>query len=305
MRYAGRVKVNPDASVVAAQREDNIAHFLKGAAAGAPLPEFTRVRGIILALFGLTFAMMLYGVIALGWWMGQMSALFLGMAILTWFVGKFSFETNLDEHTFVGTFVNGARDLLGVALIIGVARGIVVVMDAGKITDTILHAQAAWLAGLGKVVFVNRMLLYQTLLSFLVPSSSGLAVLTMPILAPLADFAGVHREPGGHRVSIGQRLGEPVQPDLRGGDGRAGDRTRLLQPLAALRLGPSWPSSPSSSRLAEWRGADPGHPRRRAPGIHRRGGVRPCCRKLRSPPERTRDRTLSGSPRARRWWSAT
>ncbi len=194
MRYAARVKVNPDLSVVAAQREDNIAHFLKGAAAGAPLPDFTRVRGIILALFGLTFAMMLYGVIALGWWMGQMSALFLGMSILTWFVGKFSFETNLDEETFVGTFVNGARDLLGVALIIGVARGIVVVMDAGKITDTILNALAHWLAGLGNVVFVNTMLLFQTLLSFLVPSSSGLAVLTMPILAPLSDFAGVHRE---------------------------------------------------------------------------------------------------------------
>ena len=94
---------------------------------------------------------MLYGVIALGWWMGQMSALFLGMSILTWFVGKFSAETSLDEETFVNTFVNGARDLLGVALIIGVARGIVVVMDAGKITDTILNALAGWLAGLGDV----------------------------------------------------------------------------------------------------------------------------------------------------------
>ena len=99
----------------------------------------------------------------------------------------------LDEETFVNTFVNGARDLLGVALIIGVARGIVVVMDAGKITDTILNALAGWLAGLGDVLFINTMLAFQTLLSFLVPSSSGLAVLTMPILAPLSDFAGVSR----------------------------------------------------------------------------------------------------------------
>ena len=194
MRYATRVKVDPSSSVVADQRESNLAHFLKGAAEGAPLPEFTRVRGIILALFGITFAIMLYGVIALGWWMGQMSALFLGMSILTWFVGKFSAETSLDEETFVNTFVNGARDLLGVALIIGVARGIVVVMDAGKITDTILNALAGWLAGLGDVLFINTMLAFQTLLSFLVPSSSGLAVLTMPILAPLSDFAGVQRD---------------------------------------------------------------------------------------------------------------
>ncbi len=193
VRYARAVKADPARSVVAAQREANVQHFLKGAEAGAPLPEFNRVREAILGLFGLTFALMLYGVIAKGWWMGQMSALFLGMAILTFFVAKFSADTRMDEATFVETFVNGARDLLGVALIIGVARGIVVVMDAGKITDTILHAREAALGGLAPVAFINRMLLNQTILSFLVPSSSGLAVLSMPILAPLADFAGVAR----------------------------------------------------------------------------------------------------------------
>ncbi|WP_299130150.1 YfcC family protein [uncultured Amaricoccus sp.] len=193
VRYARAVKADPARSVVAAQREANVQHFLKGSEVGAPLPEFNRTREVILALFGLTFVAMLYGVIAKGWWMGQMSALFLGMAILTFFVAKFDAGTKMDEHTFVDTFVNGARDLLGVALIIGVARGIVVVMDAGKITDTILHAREAALGGLAPVAFINRMLLNQTVLSFLVPSSSGLAVLSMPILAPLADFAGVAR----------------------------------------------------------------------------------------------------------------
>jgi uncharacterized ion transporter superfamily protein YfcC len=193
MRYARRVKADPSRSVVAAQREENIAHFLKGAEIGAPLPDFNRVREIILALFALTFVIMLYGVIARGWWMGQMSALFLGMAIVTYVVAKFDASTRMDEHTFVDTFVNGARDLLGVALIIGVARGVVVVMDAGKITDTILHAREAALGGLAPVAFINRMLLNQTFLSFVVPSSSGLAVLSMPILAPLSDFAGVAR----------------------------------------------------------------------------------------------------------------
>jgi uncharacterized ion transporter superfamily protein YfcC len=193
MRYARQVKLDPARSVVADQREDNIAHFLKGGGEAATLPPFTPIRSIILVLFGLTFAVMLYGVIALGWWMGQMSALFLGMSILTFVVAKFDGATTMDEHTFIDTFVSGARDLLGVALIIGVARGIVVVMDAGKITDTILHAREAALGGLAPVAFINRMLLNQTLLSFLVPSSSGLAVLSMPILAPLADFAGVAR----------------------------------------------------------------------------------------------------------------
>jgi uncharacterized ion transporter superfamily protein YfcC len=194
MRYATRVKADPNRSIVADMREANAAHFLKDQADGGALPELTRMRGIILILFALTFGIMLWGVITQGWWMGEMSALFLGMAILVWLVGKFAPETRMDEATFVETFVNGARDLLGVALIIGVARGIVVVMDAGKITDTILHALEGTLGGLGNVAFINTMLGVQTLLSFLVPSSSGLAVLTMPILAPLSDFAGVNRD---------------------------------------------------------------------------------------------------------------
>ncbi len=194
MRYAVRVKADPGRSVVADLREANAAHFLKDQAGGGALPELTRMRGTILLLFALTFVIMLWGVISQGWWMGEMSALFLGMAILVWIVGRFAPETRMDEATFVETFVNGARDLLGVALIIGVARGIVVVMDAGKITDTILHALEGTLGGLGNVAFINTMLGVQTLLSFLVPSSSGLAVLTMPILAPLSDFAGVNRD---------------------------------------------------------------------------------------------------------------
>jgi uncharacterized ion transporter superfamily protein YfcC len=67
-------------------------------------------------------------------------------------------------------------------------------MDAGKITDTILHSLEGVFGGLGAVAFINTMLLVELALSFLVPSSSGLAVLTMPILAPLADFADVGRE---------------------------------------------------------------------------------------------------------------
>ena len=194
MRYASRVKADPARSIVADQREEHIAHFLKGETAGdGALPTLTTVRSVILILFALTFAIMLFGVISLGWWMGEMSALFLGMSIVVYVVAKFDAETAMDEPTFVETFVNGARDLLGVALIIGVARGIVVIMDNGMITDTILNSLEGLFSGVGEVAFINTMLFVQVLLSFLVPSSSGLAVLSMPILAPLADFADVAR----------------------------------------------------------------------------------------------------------------
>jgi uncharacterized ion transporter superfamily protein YfcC len=194
MRYATRVKADPSRSIVADQRQAHIDHFLKGETAGdGALPPLTPVRSTILLLFALTFVIMLIGVIWLGWWMGEMSALFLGMALVVYVAAKFDSTTAMDEPTFVETFVNGAKDLLGVALIIGVARGIVVIMDNGMITDTILFRLEGLFAGVGEVVFINTMLGVQVLLSFLVPSSSGLAVLSMPILAPLADFADVAR----------------------------------------------------------------------------------------------------------------
>ncbi|MDG6692604.1 hypothetical protein QCE80_13925 [Staphylococcus aureus] len=80
------------------------------------------------------------------------------------------------------------------ALIIGIARGIVVVMDNGMITHTILHSAENLVSGLSTTVFINVTYWIEVVLSFLVPSSSGLAVLTMPIMAPLADFAHVGRD---------------------------------------------------------------------------------------------------------------
>jgi uncharacterized ion transporter superfamily protein YfcC len=184
MRYAARVKANPAASLVADQRKEHADHFLKGKQGSAPL-ELTGTRSLILVIFALSFAVMIWGVSSQGWWMGEMSALFLGAAFVVGIVARMS------EKELTGTFVDGARDLLGVALIIGIARGVVVVMDQGKITDTVLYWAEQAVSGLGSIAFINVMLWIEVVLSFLVPSSSGLAVLSMPIMAPLAEFSGV------------------------------------------------------------------------------------------------------------------
>ena len=193
MRYAAAVRANPSASLVADMADENRAHFLDSSDQDE-LPELNGTRSLLLALFGLTFVVMIYGVLALDWWMAEMAGLFLVMSIVIWVVGKFNESTRMDEQTFVDTFVDGARDLLGVALIIGVARGVVVIMDAGKITDTILSGAEGLITGLSEVVFIVTMFGIQFFMSFLVPSSSGLATLSMPIMAPLADFAGVGRD---------------------------------------------------------------------------------------------------------------
>jgi uncharacterized ion transporter superfamily protein YfcC len=194
MRYANRVKADPQRSLVFAQKAENEVHFLKrGDDEGTP--ELTGQRKLILSLFALAFVVMIYSVIpwkdlgipipTLGWWFPELTALFLFFAIVIGVAGR------LGEQELTNGFVDGARDLLGVALVVGLARGISVVMNNGLITDTVLDWASKLVAGMAPVPFINTVWLVYLPLSFLIPSSSGLATVTMPIMAPLADFAGL------------------------------------------------------------------------------------------------------------------
>ncbi len=147
----------------------------------------TRLR-LILFVFAMCFVVMIYGVSQLEWWFLEMTVVFLVGAVLIGFLAK------IDEYTFVDLFVKGAGDLLGVAIIIGIARGITVLMNDGQISDTLLFYASNATNGMNKGVFINAMLYIYGGLSFFIPSSSGMAVLTMPIMSPLADGVGIGRE---------------------------------------------------------------------------------------------------------------
>ena len=194
MRYAARVKADAAASLVAGQRAEIEAQFRTDTSSGEGA-ALTGGQKAALVLFILAFVVMIYGVIpwedlgiglpTLWWWFPEMTASFLLFAILIGLVSRMS------ESGFTSTFVDGARDLLGVALIIGIARGITVIMNNGLITDTVLNSAEQAVGGLGGVAFINLMYLLFLPLSFLIPSSSGLATVAMPIMAPLASFAEV------------------------------------------------------------------------------------------------------------------
>ena len=196
LRYADRVKADPSKSVVADMRADNEARFRSDAEGGAI--ELTGTHKVILAVFGLAFLVMMYGVIpwedmGVGlptwwWWFPEMTGSFLLFAIVIGLIAR------MGEGAFTGTFVDGARDLLGVALIIGIARGITVIMNNGEITDTVLHWCELALGDVGEAAFAIVMFLLFLPLSFLIPSSSGLATVAMPIMAPLASFVDVPEE---------------------------------------------------------------------------------------------------------------
>ena len=193
MRYGERVRKDPTKSLVYSMKGDNENHFLGGGA--SEVETFTTRHKVILGLFFLAFVVMVYGVIPwedLGlaiptwwWWFPEMAACFLFFAILIGIVG------GLGEKELTATFIDGSRDLLGVALIIAIARGVTVVMNNGLITDTVLYWTEQALAGLGGVAFIIVTYLLYLPLSFLIPSSSGLATVSMPIMAPLGQFAGV------------------------------------------------------------------------------------------------------------------
>jgi uncharacterized ion transporter superfamily protein YfcC len=150
---------------------------------------------LILAVFALAFLVMMYGVIpwedlglpftTLWWWFPEMTASFLVFSVIIGVLG------HMDEGNLTSTFVDGARDLLGVALIIGIARGITVIMTNGQITDTVLHWAESALGDVGQAGFAVVVFVLFLPLSFLIPSSSGLATVAMPIMAPLAGFAEV------------------------------------------------------------------------------------------------------------------
>jgi uncharacterized ion transporter superfamily protein YfcC len=196
-RYAERVRLDPSASVVYDMKEANEQHFSATTDEATGAVVLTRTHKIVLVLFAGAFAVMVYGVVpwedlsigvpTLWWWFPEMTASFLLFAIIIGLVGR------MNEEELTSTFVDGARDLVGVALIIGIARGITVIMNNGEITDTVLHWAEDALGDVGEAGFAIVMYVLFLPLSFLIPSSSGLATVAMPIMAPLADFAGASR----------------------------------------------------------------------------------------------------------------
>jgi uncharacterized ion transporter superfamily protein YfcC len=208
--YGSRVRAEPARSLVGPAELSTVRPTSSVAgrsldSVGVDAPELTRRHKVVLVVFGLAFAVMIYGFIpwddvwqnlfdtnfALptfgSFYFAEASMLFLVAAVIIGAIGR------LGEEGTVSTIVSGAGDFLGAALVIVVARGITVVMKNAYITDTILHWMETAIDGLSGTVFGALAWIVNLPIAFLVPSSSGHAALVMPILAPLSDFADVDR----------------------------------------------------------------------------------------------------------------
>lgn len=182
--YAKKVKKDPSKSFVYDQREEFEAKFKTEGEA----PALTLKFKIILLVFIASFGVLVYGVASQGWWFEQMTALFLVTALIIGFL------SGLGEKEFINQFLIGAGDLLGVAFIVGIARSINIVLENGMVSDTILYFFSNLVMGMNKNIFIVMMLFIYLILGFFIPSTSGMAVLSIPIMVPLADSVGIGRD---------------------------------------------------------------------------------------------------------------
>ena len=142
---------------------------------------FSVIQKLSLLLFASGFIIMRIGVVVFEWWFNQMTAVFFVIGIIIIFL------SGLGEEKGIKVFNQGVGDFASISLIIGLARGVNLTLENGLISDTILYALSGSIGDLSKIPFAIVMIFIFLILGFFIQSSSGLAVLTMPIFAPLAE----------------------------------------------------------------------------------------------------------------------
>ena len=171
--YAARTRKKADVALSATQ--------------SVPEPLTGRQKAI-LAVLGVAVIMLVVGVTQWEWYLPEITGLFLVMGLVCGLIAGFSGNRIADE------FMAGAKDILSAALVVGFASGIIVILQEGKVVDSILHAMQEGLDGTGPMASLSAMYGIQAVINFLIPSASAKAAITIPIMAPFADMVGVSRQ---------------------------------------------------------------------------------------------------------------
>ena len=148
----------------------------------------TRRQAWVLAILALTVAVLIVGVTCFEWYLPEITGLFLAMGIVCGLIAGFP------SGRIVNELMAGAKDILSAALVVGFASGIIVILQDGKIIDSILHSMQEGLDGSGKVGSLTAMYGIQAIINFLIPSATAKAAITIPIMAPFSDMVGVSRQ---------------------------------------------------------------------------------------------------------------
>jgi uncharacterized ion transporter superfamily protein YfcC len=142
---------------------------------------------VLLTLFG-GVCLLVYGILAKGWYMEEIAALFLAIGLAAGFIGK------IKASDMARIFVTGAGELMNVTLIIAGGRAILIIMKEAVVLDTVLQAMAGAIAVVPGIITAQMMFLTQCVINFFIHSGTGQAALTMPVMAPLSDLVGITRQ---------------------------------------------------------------------------------------------------------------
>ncbi|QTX33284.1 YfcC family protein [Aminithiophilus ramosus] len=204
-RYLARIKKDRSASLVAGIDTE-------GLSLRRPLEEYSldgRDR-LVLASFLLGMGIILFGVFQWKWYITEISAVFIIMAVVAGYLA------GMTSDAIIAKMVRGAGDIAGGALIIGVARGIQVILDDGRIGDTIVQALASPLSGLPVTLSAILMTVVHSVINFFIPSGSGQAMATLPIMIPLSDLIGMTRQTAILAFQVGDGVMNLLVPTLGG-----------------------------------------------------------------------------------------
>ncbi len=198
-----KIKKNPEKSIT---YQDDLIKKQEMSANIDFSQEMTLRQKLVVAIFVAGMVLVVVGLVKFGWYMNELSACFFGMGILMGIAG------GLNEKEIAEEFLNGVKDIAFAAMVIGFCSGIMVVAQEGMIIDTILNALSGLVANSNNVMFAGVLYAVQSLLTLLVPSSSGLAALSIPVMAPLCDLHGVNPEAAVTALQYANQLTNLMSP---------------------------------------------------------------------------------------------
>lgn len=181
-KYAKMVQSDPSKSMMAGLEAP------KSAAPPKRYPPLSGMHVAVIAAFMIALGIAVYGIRTYGWYLTELGAAFLILGIVAAMLGQ------IGPSRMAKEFVTGAKELTETALLVGVARGIALIMEDGQILHTIVHALSVPLSTVGPEIASVGMMFMQTVLNLFVPSGSGQAFVTMPLMAPLSDLLGISRQ---------------------------------------------------------------------------------------------------------------
>ncbi|MFY0783014.1 C4-dicarboxylate ABC transporter permease [Peribacillus simplex] len=202
IRYAKKVQKNPHAGIVYdLEKEEKHENLDISTLSSMKLNHYLTIFAVLIG-----FSFLIWGVSKKGWWMEELAAFFLTLGVIVGFISKYG------PSKIASEFVQGARDITFGAFIVGLAKGVVVVLEQGHVIDSVVNGLASTVGHLPSSIQVLGMYIFQTIMNVFITSGTGMAATTMPILTPLSDLIGVTRQTTILTYQLGDGLSNCILP---------------------------------------------------------------------------------------------